>query len=50
VPTRENGRIVETTTEARSAETGRPTRNVLVISTVTVVIIFAIVWYIFFRT
>jgi hypothetical protein len=50
MPTQDHGRIVETTVEARGAETGRPTRNVLVISTIAVIVVLAIVWYVFFRT
>jgi hypothetical protein len=50
MPTQDHGRIVETTTEARGAETGRPTRNVLVTSTVAVIVLLAIIWFVFFRT
>jgi len=44
------GRIVETAREARGAEPGPTVRNVLVCSTALVVIAFAIIWYVFFRT
>jgi hypothetical protein len=42
--------IVETTQEARQAERGPTVRNVLVVSTVLVIVAFAIIWIIFFRT
>lgn len=42
--------IVETAREARQAEPGPSVRNVLVISTSAIVIIFAILWFVFFRT
>ncbi|WP_173402590.1 hypothetical protein [Afipia sp. P52-10] len=42
--------IVETTREARQAEPGPSVRNVLVISTIAVIVLMAIVWLIFFRT
>ena len=50
MPVEQQGRIVETAQEARQAETGRPTRNVLVISTTAVIVVLALVWLVFFRT
>jgi hypothetical protein len=46
----ENERIVETTTEARGAERGPTVRNVLIWSLGLVVVAFAIVYFMFFRT
>ena len=50
MPIEQQGRIIETAQEARQAETGRPTRNVLVISTTAVIIVLAVVWFVFFQT
>jgi hypothetical protein len=44
----ENGHIVETATEARAGERGPTVRNVLVVSTTAVVVLFAIVYIYFF--
>ena len=44
----EDNRIVESTTEARAAVTGHNVRYVLVISTLAVVVLFAVV-YLFIR-
>jgi hypothetical protein len=44
----ENGRIVETSTEARGAERGPTVRNVLVIGTGLVVAGFIIVYTVYF--
>lgn len=44
----ENGRIVETATEARAGERGPSVRNVLVVSTTAVVVLFAIIYLYFF--
>jgi len=44
----ENGRIVESATEARAGERGPTVRNVLVISLTAVVVLFAIVYLYFF--
>jgi hypothetical protein len=44
MPTREGGRIVETTTEARAGQTGMGVRWVLGIGTVAVIVIFAALW------
>jgi len=49
MPTREGGRIVETTTEARAGQTGMGVRWVLGIGTVTVIVIFAILWLYYFK-
>jgi hypothetical protein len=42
--------IVESAQEARQAERGPSVRNVLVASTALVIVVFAIVWLVFFRT
>ena len=42
--------IIETWREARQAERGPSVRNVLVWSTGLIVVAFAIVWFIFFKT
>jgi len=42
--------IIETAQEARQAERGPTVRNVLVWSTGLIIVAFAIVWYVFFRT
>lgn len=42
--------VVETAQEARQAERGPSVRNVLAWSLGLVIIAFAIVWYVFFRT
>ena len=44
MPRVEDNRIVETTTEARAAVTGHNVRYVLVISTLAVIVLFAIVY------
>jgi hypothetical protein len=41
--------IVETAREARQAEPGPSVRNVLVVSTAAVIVLFAVVWLMFFR-
>ena len=41
--------VIETAREARQAEPGPSVRNVLVISTVSVIIAFAVVWLVFFN-
>ena len=46
----ENDQIVETAVEARGAERGPTVRNVLVWSLCLVVVAFAVVYFIFFRT
>jgi len=42
--------VIETAREARQAEPGPSVRNVLVISTTAVIIAFAVIWLLFFRT
>ncbi|HET8545277.1 MAG TPA: hypothetical protein VFL68_12300 [Pseudolabrys sp.] len=44
MPRVEDNRIVESTTEARAAVTGHNVRYVLVISTLAVVVLFAVVY------
>lgn len=46
----ENGRIVETAREARGAERGPTVRNVLTWSLGLVVVGFAAVYFVFFKT
>ena len=48
--THENGRIVETPTEARSAEPGPSVLALLAVSIGLAVLILAGVWFVFFRT
>jgi hypothetical protein len=48
MPNQENGRIVETATEARSGETRGHMRVVLVVSTIAVIAIFAYLWLHYF--
>lgn len=43
-------RIIETAQEARQAERGPSVRNVLVVSTIAVIVAFAAVWLMFFQT
>jgi hypothetical protein len=47
---RHGERIVETAREARQAERGPSVRNVLTWSLSLLIIAFAIIWYVFFRT
>jgi hypothetical protein len=47
---REDGRIVETSLEARGAERGPTVRNVLVWSIGLVVLAFLVVYLLYFRT
>jgi hypothetical protein len=42
--------VIETAQEARQAEPGPSVRNVLVVSTVAVIIAFAVIYLFFFRT
>lgn len=44
----ENGHIVETATEARQGERGPTVRNVLIASTASVIVLFAIIYVYFF--
>lgn len=48
--TKENGRIVETATEARQAEPGPSVLALLTMSTGLAVLLMAVVWFVFFRT
>ena len=45
MPRVEDNRIVESTTEARAAVTGHNVRYVLVISTLAVIVLFAVVYF-----
>jgi hypothetical protein len=47
---REDGRIVETATEARQAEPGPSILALLAVSTTLAFMILGIVWFVFFRT
>lgn len=42
--------VIETAREARQAEPGPSVRNVLVISTVAVIVLFAIIWLMFVKS
>jgi hypothetical protein len=48
--TRQQGRIVETPTEARQAEPGPSVLALLMISTGLAILILGVVWFVFFRT
>jgi hypothetical protein len=48
--TRQQGRIVETPTEARQAEPGPSVLALLTVSTGLAILILGIVWFVFFRT
>jgi hypothetical protein len=48
MPERHGDQIVETTTEARAAQTGTGLRWVLIFGTLGVVIIFALLWFHYF--
>lgn len=50
MPTKRNGQIVETPTEARQAEPGLPMLAVVIVSTIAAGIILAIIWFLFFQT
>jgi hypothetical protein len=47
---KEQGRIVETPTEARQAEPGPSILLILIVSVVLAVTILGVLWFIFFRT
>ena len=47
--TKQDGRIVETPTEARQAEPGPSVAALLTISTIAAIFTLAIVWFVFFR-
>ena len=48
--TRQQGRIVETPTEARQGEPGPSVLALLTVSTGLAVLILGVVWFVFFRT
>lgn len=48
--TRQQGRIVETPTEARQGEPGPSVLALLTVSTGLAILILSMVWYVFFRT
>jgi len=48
--TRQQGRIVETPTEARQGEPGPSVLALLTVSTGLAILILSVVWYVFFRT
>jgi hypothetical protein len=48
--THRDGRIVETTTEARQAEPGPSVAALLLISTGLAVLILGVIWFVFFHT
>jgi hypothetical protein len=48
--TQQDGRIVETPTEARQAEPGPSVAALLAISTGLAVLILGVIWFAFFRT
>ncbi len=50
MPIKKHGIIIETPNEARQAETGPSVLALLVISTGVAVLIFAVIWFAFFRT
>jgi cobalamin biosynthesis Mg chelatase CobN len=47
---KEQGRVVETATEARQAEPGPSILLILIVSVVLAVTILGVIWFIFFRT
>ena len=48
--TRQNGRIIETPTEARQGEPGPSVLALLTASTGLAILILGVVWFVFFRT
>jgi hypothetical protein len=50
MPKQEHGQIVETAIEARGAERGPTVRNVLAWSLGLVVVAFAVVYFLYFKT
>lgn len=50
MPTKQHGQIVETPTEARQGERGPSMLAVLTVSTIALIFVFAIIWFLFFRT
>lgn len=49
MPTREGGRIVETTTEARAGQTGMGVRWMVILGTGAIIVIFATLWLYYFK-
>lgn len=50
MPEVKGGRVTETATEARQAESGPSVRNVLMISVVLALLAMAVIWFVFFKT
>ena len=48
--TKKDGRIVETTTEARQGETGPSVLAIMIASTGLAIVILLALWFVFFRT
>jgi hypothetical protein len=48
--TKKDGRIVETTTEARQAEAGPSVLAIVIASTGLAIVILLALWFVFFRT
>ena len=48
--TRQNGRIIETATEARQGEPGPSVLALLTASTGLAILILGVIWFVFFRT
>jgi hypothetical protein len=48
MPERQGDRVVETATEARAGTKDKPQRNVLIISTILVIVLFAAIWLYYF--
>jgi hypothetical protein len=48
--TKQDGQIVETATEARSAEPGPSVLALLTMSTGLAVVLMGVIWFVFFRT
>jgi hypothetical protein len=49
MPIKENGRIVETATEARQGERGPSVLTLLIVSVALALAAMAVVWFVFFR-
>lgn len=50
MPRKEDGRIVETATEARQGERGPSVLTLLIVSVTIALVAMAILWFVFFRT
>ncbi len=50
MPEQDNGRIVETATEARQGERGPSMLALLTVSTLLAIIVLAVLWFVFFQT